>query len=542
MLVLSQPDYKSYRQEREKARLIQEIVNNQIPEIDKKIQQNLNDIQLYAERGKLYVKIYRVSQGYIPKAYELKQPLTIELILKKAIEDFDKVIRSKPTAEVLSLRGEMHSVCWLNDLAVDWDGELYKFTNPEWINIERQIPVRVREKKISLLGRLIKNKNFVNAKQDFETALSLSIDSVLTEDIKENLGFLILARANFFYEAFSSEKDILNETNPFNYSILDDVNQGILLIESNRLEKLNERTNTLRTIFFPHFRQEDSSPLNSESKKLALFLRANIILDSGDKIEALKVFNEIEKLVNDKNLHTIDYDFYFIRIRVNTELKNFDLAIIDATKVLGYNFMGVGSYEIRGDAFLGKGDFQAAVADYTTQLSSNNYHRNTFYKRGIAYLKMNDFRNAIADFTRFLSFSGDFNGFKSRASAYRQIGDEKSALADEKKAEDEIKSDNYRLNIREIYGKVVLNESNPKGIESSTIEIFYTDGQKITYSDFLDENLHFDLELLKQPLYFVIKFNKIKNGVRVRYYGKSKDFDPNERVFGPIIIKLNRLK
>ncbi len=89
------------------------------------------------------------------------------------------------------------------------------------------------------------------------------------------------------------------------------------------------------------------------------------------------------------------------------------------------------AYRHRGNAYLGKGDFDRAIAQYDQALRVDPNHVDAYYNRGSVYFHMGDFDRAIAEVDQVLRLNpGDIDAYYLRGLGYFNIGETDRAIAD----------------------------------------------------------------------------------------------------------------
>lgn len=111
-------------------------------------------------------------------------------------------------------------------------------------------------------------------------------------------------------------------------------------------------------------------------------------------------------------------------------------AVIASRSVTGDKLAIV--YNLRGNAYLYKGDYDRAIEDYNESILRDISNGDTFYNRGIAYGGKGNFDHAIADFSHAIGgydpsrhpayYKRDY--FKARGNAFSNKGDFEKAIAD----------------------------------------------------------------------------------------------------------------
>ena len=131
---------------------------------------------------------------------------------------------------------------------------------------------------------------------------------------------------------------------------------------------------------------------------------------------------------------------------------DFDPALADFNKVIELNPNDPDAYIIRGDAYLGKGDFDPALADFNKAIELNPNDADAYIYRGNAYLEQSNSEFALADFNKAIELNpNDADAYIIRGDAYLEQGNPKLALADFDKS---IELDPENANAYIIRGKV----------------------------------------------------------------------------------------
>jgi tetratricopeptide (TPR) repeat protein len=561
--------------ERERIKILVDSVIDEISEADKRISKDQNNRLLYEDRGKLYVKLYRIrylTQYYSPfyedKTYDTK----ISTITTKAIADFDKAIRKDFSTELLKLRGEMYAIRWFgyvssiyvdNEANKQWRKEIEDKYGKEWSDVVENISSLDRTSKqkaeLVVLEKLLDNRDFGLARKDFENALKICTNQDLAKEINENIGRLLMIRAGKT-SSVKLNRNLLTRPNKFDYSILDDLNQGLGYLQSCDLDKVHESGDLIRRTFYENFVSQSAHWYKLPTLRAAFVLKAEIVKSLGDETTALESLNEAEKTI-DRAADSFACDLYPFRGRIYLNQNKLDAAFEDANQSYRNsepNRLCNNAYELRGDVQFEKGNFQAAIKDYTNQLKYINeivIDTSIIYKkRGFAYLKLNNSENAITDFTNALNaysiniplidyYKRQVELLKLRTSVYRQIVDNKRVLEGEKAVKDATERLLEVSRNRHIFGKVKLPDDLKIEPNSTFAEIIYDSGAEKYGTPIVDGKGYFDfLSLKNEPFYIYLYFETYKNGVPVRYYGKSKKLDRGKGIFGPIIINLLRAK
>jgi len=110
---------------------------------------------------------------------------------------------------------------------------------------------------------------------------------------------------------------------------------------------------------------------------------------------------------------------------------DFDRAIADYDQALELDRGYGAAYLCRGDAYRAKGDLDAAVLDYNEAIQLDPKYKGAFLERGQAYSAKGDLDRAIADYDQAIQLDRNFKmAYLRRGSAYRAKGDTDRAIAD----------------------------------------------------------------------------------------------------------------
>ena len=122
------------------------------------------------------------------------------------------------------------------------------------------------------------------------------------------------------------------------------------------------------------------------------------------------------------------------RSHIYNERNDYDRAIADANKAFEGGLSDYGKrsgYDERGDAYLGKHDYDGAIAEFDQEIRLQPNNAATFFKRGYAYQVKGDNDRAIADYGEVLRLNdNDTTAFYNRGNAYLAKGDLDRAIAD----------------------------------------------------------------------------------------------------------------
>jgi tetratricopeptide (TPR) repeat protein len=85
----------------------------------------------------------------------------------------------------------------------------------------------------------------------------------------------------------------------------------------------------------------------------------------------------------------------------------------------------------RGDAYVGKGEYDLAIQDYDESIKLDANFAKPFNNRGFAYQAKGDYERAIQDFGAAINIDPKYaNAFANRAETYQKTGDYPNALKD----------------------------------------------------------------------------------------------------------------
>ena len=137
---------------------------------------------------------------------------------------------------------------------------------------------------------------------------------------------------------------------------------------------------------------------------------------------------------------------------------DFDPALADFNKAIELNPNDADAYIIRGDAYLGKGDFDPALADFNKAIELNPNDADAYIYRGNSYLKQSNSELALVDFSKAIELNpNDAEVYLIRGDAYLEQGNLNRAFADFDKA---IELDPENANAYVIRAKVYGKNGN----------------------------------------------------------------------------------
>jgi len=110
---------------------------------------------------------------------------------------------------------------------------------------------------------------------------------------------------------------------------------------------------------------------------------------------------------------------------------DFDRAIADYDQAIELDRGYGAAYLCRGDAYRAKGDLDVAIRDYNEAIQLDPKYKEAFLERGQAYSAKGDLDRAIADYDQAIQLDRNFKmAYLRRGSAYRAKGDTNRAIAD----------------------------------------------------------------------------------------------------------------
>jgi len=114
-----------------------------------------------------------------------------------------------------------------------------------------------------------------------------------------------------------------------------------------------------------------------------------------------------------------------------TELGQYEDAIVSFTRALQLDGRYAGAYYNRGLAHYGNADFDSAIADYSMAIELDAEYFNAYNNRGVAYDDKGEFQKAVEDFNKALKLKPSSpEVLNNRANSYKQIKEYQLALSD----------------------------------------------------------------------------------------------------------------
>ncbi|MDO8804113.1 MAG: FlgO family outer membrane protein [Elusimicrobiota bacterium] len=117
----------------------------------------------------------------------------------------------------------------------------------------------------------------------------------------------------------------------------------------------------------------------------------------------------------------------------------YEKAIEEYSKAITIDLKDTAAYSSRASAYQKKGDYENAIRDYSEVIAINPKDESAYLFRGEVYFyKTGEYVKAIEDFSKAIAISPKGSlAYGSRAEAYRKIGENEKAAADEKTLNDE---------------------------------------------------------------------------------------------------------
>ena len=114
-----------------------------------------------------------------------------------------------------------------------------------------------------------------------------------------------------------------------------------------------------------------------------------------------------------------------------SEQAMYDSAIGTYNRIVKQANESEGIYNLRGLAYLNKGDYYAAIADFSRAMEINPGNEVLYYNRGLAKYNLNDYDNALKDYNASLQLKPDFMlAYEQRGLLYYRREMYNEAIAD----------------------------------------------------------------------------------------------------------------
>ncbi|MGI8554926.1 MAG: TonB family protein [Pyrinomonadaceae bacterium] len=130
----------------------------------------------------------------------------------------------------------------------------------------------------------------------------------------------------------------------------------------------------------------------------------------------------------------LDFAFYQKRADAHMVKGEYDLAVLDYTKVIELNPKDASSYISRGLSYYNKKSYDLAVSDYNRGIELSPNESIAYFNRGVSYEKLGNGSKALADYQKSVELNATNETAKS---ALKRLQDEQ-AKADRAKAEQAI--------------------------------------------------------------------------------------------------------
>ena len=164
-------------------------------------------------------------------------------------------------------------------------------------------------------------------------------------------------------------------------------------------------------------------------------------------ISTKTIYNDLQGFIEKRGLHKNTYTEFYKGVTsqdradsAKTEAerqKCYDDAITHYTEAIDLNSELTEAYYNRGNAYVGKSDFEAAIEDFTKAIDLAPKDASVYYNRGLAYRNTRNFEAAIEDFNKAIDLDSENARFyNGRGNAYTGKGDFEAAIEDYSKAID----------------------------------------------------------------------------------------------------------
>ena len=215
----------------------------------------------------------------------------------------------------------------------------------------------------------------------------------------------------------------LNEYAPWNYARFLDYATDRLF-----LQRVGGGYRFIHRLIQEHFAfkfLEKAIKLNSRSGEL-FYKRALVYSRQENYQRALDDYSQAIQL-NSK-----DPNLYWGRaINCYENLKEYQAALADYTKVIEKAPNFVEAYFYRGAAYSQLEDYQKALADYTQVIELDPNYTNAYLSRGIIYGQLENYQKAFADFTKVIEKAPDFvEAYFYRGAIYHKQGNYPTAISE----------------------------------------------------------------------------------------------------------------
>jgi tetratricopeptide (TPR) repeat protein len=205
---------------------------------------------------------------------------------------------------------------------------------------------------------------------------------------------------------------------------------------------------------------------------IALFTKAQILIDQQNFVKAIDTYNELINFVEDSDKINILYT----RGCLFFEIENYNAAILDFSAVLEVLPENYDTYFQRGATYFELDLFEKALLDFTKAVQLNGDEPSYYYYQGITYFELNKFKLAKYSFLKVIELSPDsIEGYYFLGYVYLKLKQPKKALKILHQAK-EIDSSSPVINVR-IAEAYEMQENYKKAIdnlnliiESSTLE------------------------------------------------------------------------
>lgn len=163
------------------------------------------------------------------------------------------------------------------------------------------------------------------------------------------------------------------------------------------------------------------------------------------------LYEEVEKKFNQDKFEEVitsltdeilekqkDPKLYELRGNAWNKKKDYDKAIADFDKAIEINPDNAVLYVLKGNTFYYKENYKSAIEDYSEAIILKTNFTDAYYNRGLAHFAKKDYVKAIADYTKAIKLKSDYKDtyYNDRGNAKKAQQEYKEAIDDYTKAID----------------------------------------------------------------------------------------------------------
>ncbi|MCD9188355.1 MAG: hypothetical protein LUM44_18200 [Pyrinomonadaceae bacterium] len=365
----------------------------EMKKLDRQILREPKNVALYLKRAEIYTMMYyRYGDVYKFEGYTYYRDIS-----EKAISDLNKAIELAPGVDVYIRRGEIYRKRWEESIK-DF---IYPFDYvPTFEQIEKFY---------------IENENFLAAEGDFLKAQDFVPDPKSSMTAFDYLANLYSRRASDLSQKKGWAKSVA----------------------SNNLKEIVYKDFDWMIDYHTRLWERGKVAYKEDSfATWTYFEKAKAAANFGDDEIALTSSGKAAGLVKSDSFGFCS--IYKLRGDLKAKAKDFDGAIQEYTFALDAKPESCKElYISRGDAKLANGEPQNAIADYSLRIKDDCEYicKAVYLKRGKLFIESGEYEKAVDDFTKAIGYSTLCEkDYQWRAKAYRLVGNEAAAKADEAKA------------------------------------------------------------------------------------------------------------